>query len=136
MRLATQVSNLANDLTALGLPTIVLSMDDFYFPHEHQARLASNNPRNPLIQHRGQPSTHDLPLALSVLSNLLQGMETKVPSYDKSAFSGQGDRAPLERWNTVNATGEEKKKIVILEGWCVGFRAVSPCFFLPFTFLL
>ena len=110
----------------------MLSIDDFYLPRDHQARLAFSHPSNPLIQHRGQPSTHDLPLALSVLSNLLQGMETKIPSYDKSAFSGRGDRAPLERWDTVNGVGEEKKKVVILEGWCIGFRAVSPYFSLSF----
>jgi len=100
----------------------VLSIDDLYLPREELAQLAETNPNNPLIQHRGQPSTHDLPLALSVFDRLRNGEETKVPSYDKSAFAGKGDRVPPENWAAVNRKGESKIKIVILEGWCVGFR--------------
>lgn len=29
---------------------------------------------------------------------------------------------PLEEWVVVNRRGENEIKIVILEGWCVGFR--------------
>ena len=79
-------------------------------------------PSNPLIQHRGQPSTHDLPLAFSVFDLLRKGKETRIPSYDKSAFAGKGDRVSPEEWAVVNQKGDTKIKIVILEGWCVGFR--------------
>ena len=102
----------------------MLSIDDLYLPREKLVRLAETNPSNPLIQHRGQPSTHDLTLALSVFDRLREGAETKVPSYDKSAFAGQGDRVPPEDWAVVNRNGESKIKIVILEGWCVGFRSL------------
>ena len=84
--------------------------------------MADSHPDNPLVQHRGQPSTHDLPLALSVFDLLCKGKETPIPSYDKSAFAGKGDRVPPENWAIVNRKGENKIKIVILEGWCVGFR--------------
>jgi len=63
-----------------------------------------------------------LPLAFSVFDRLSKGEETRIPSYDKSAFAGKGDRVPLEEWVVVNRKGENKIKIVILEGWCVGFR--------------
>lgn len=87
--------------------------------------LAASNPSNPLIQYRGQPSTHDLPLALSLFSDLQQGKVTKIPIYDKSAYSGQGDRVPKEQWAEVNRDKKHETRVVIFEGWCVGFRALS-----------
>ena len=78
-----------------------------------------------MIQHRGQPSTHDLTLALSVFASLRGGKETEIPSYDKSAFRGQGDRTPQDEWKVVNGVGEARISVVIFEGWCVGFRALK-----------
>ena len=108
-----------------GPVTIVLSIDDFYLTRQQQSELAAKHPKNPLIQHRGQPSTHDLPLALSVLSDLCQGNTVKIPSYDKSACQGQGDRSPEEGWKVGNEDGKPSIAVVILEGWCVGFRALA-----------
>ncbi|KAL8775363.1 MAG: hypothetical protein Q9209_000371 [Squamulea sp. 1 TL-2023] len=105
--------------------TIVLSLDDFYLTHDDQVQLAVHHPKNPLVQHRGQPSTHDLPLALSVLASLRGGQETDIPSYDKSAFNGQGDRKPRDQWTQVNKNGQQPVRLVILEGWCLGFRALN-----------
>lgn len=78
-----------------------------------------------LVQHRGQPSTHDIQLALAVLSELRSGQATEIPLYDKSAFDGQGDRLPREQWQKVNLPGMAPVGIVIIEGWCLGFRALS-----------
>lgn len=111
-----------------NLPTAIISIDDLYLPHTQLLSLASRNPNTPLIQHRGQPSTHDLPLAIRTFSTLRQGLPTKIPAFDKSAFYGQGDRLPEAEWEEVNAVedGEEGKvKVVIYEGWCVGFRALD-----------
>lgn len=44
-----------------------------------------------------------------------------MPRYDKSAFSGLGDREPEDAWPTV-----ARADVVIVEGWCVGFRALDP----------
>lgn len=90
-----------------------------------QAQLAASNPDNPLIQHRGQPSTHDLTLALSLFASLRYGREIEIPSYDKSAFGGQGERTPRNEWKVVNGVSEERIRVIILEGWCVGFRALE-----------
>ena len=49
---------------------------------------------------------------------------TRIPSYDKSAYSGQGDRVPKEKWAEVNRDERHETKVVIFEGWCVGFRAL------------
>ena len=102
----------------------MLSIDDFYLSHDDQIQLASKFPSNLLIQHRGQPSTHDLPLLLSVFSALRRGEECRLPIYDKSAFSGQGERAGKDFWPTYN-TGNRTIGVVILEGWCVGFVSLS-----------
>ena len=92
--------------------------------HELQLELAASHPSNPLIQYRGQPSTHDLSLALSLFSDLRQGKLTSIPSYDKSAYGGQGDRLPKEEWVEVNRDKRHETEVVIFEGWCVGFRAL------------
>ncbi|KAL2866893.1 TDA10 family protein [Aspergillus lucknowensis] len=106
-----------------SLPVVTLSLDDLYLTHEDQLTLAKTHPTNPLLQHRGQPATHDLPLAECVFASLRAGRPTAIPAYDKSAFSGQGDRVPESQWERVNGEGQEKVKVIIFEGWSVGFRA-------------
>ena len=105
---------------------MVCSIDDFYLPHSEQEALAKDHHTNPLIQHRGQPSTHDVELGVELFETLAQRKpNVKIPSYDKSAFSGAGDRRPEDEWETVNADGQPPVEVVIFEGWCVGFRALS-----------
>ena len=104
--------------------TTVLSIDELYLTHNLQLELAASHPSNPLIQHRGQPSTHDLRLALSIFSDLRQGEATKIPRYDKSAYGGQGDRVRKDEWLDINRDKRQKTEVVIFEGWCVGFRAL------------
>ncbi|KAL2107873.1 hypothetical protein VUR80DRAFT_4662 [Thermomyces stellatus] len=120
----TLVTALASTLSTRHR-TLVLSIDEFYLRHDAQLALAASQPTNALIQNRGEPSTHDLPLLHSVFSDLVAGRETKIPRYDKAAFSGRGDRLPESEWLVVNAPDEPKVEIVILEGWCVGFRSLS-----------
>ncbi|EGD99755.1 hypothetical protein TESG_07094 [Trichophyton tonsurans CBS 112818] len=121
------VSTLRSTLstTPYNLPTITFSLDDIYLTHDDQRHLAATNPSNPLLQHRGQPSTHDIALGSKVFDSLRQNQPTKIPSYDKSAFNGQGDRAPEDTWEIVNniQNGQPLIKVVIFEGWCVGFRS-------------
>ena len=64
-------------------------------------------------------------LARDLFSALEQGREVKIPMYDKSAYNGQGDRVPSSNWETRNAPGQPKIRVVIFEGWCVGFRAIG-----------
>jgi D-glycerate 3-kinase len=63
-------------------------------------------------------------LARSLITSLLSNQETKIPSYDKSLHSGQGDRVPSPSWKTVNQASSPPIRVVILEGWCVGFRSL------------
>lgn len=109
-----------------NLSTISLSLDDFYLPHLNQVQLAKAHSDNPLLQHRGQPSTHDIPLLLSTFSSLRSNNPTKIPRYDKAAFSGQGDRLPESCWDRVNDDSSDPIRVVIFEGWCAGFRPLTP----------
>ncbi|KAJ5503139.1 hypothetical protein N7463_006013 [Penicillium fimorum] len=106
-----------------SLSVVTLSLDDIYLTHADQVALAQAHPSNPLLQHRGQPSTHDLTLGEEVFASLAAERPTAIPQYDKSAFEGQGDRVPKAQWKVVNQEGQDKVKVVIFEGWCVGFRA-------------
>ncbi|EXJ58149.1 hypothetical protein A1O7_05573 [Cladophialophora yegresii CBS 114405] len=109
-----------------NLPTVVFSLDDLYLTHDDQVALARAHPDNPLLQHRGQPSTHDIPLAKAVFDSLKHNKPTKIPQYNKAAFSGQGDRVPETEWAEVNTDASHPVRVVLFEGWCVGFRPLSP----------
>jgi len=108
-----------------NLQTVVFSLDDLYLTHADQVSLAQTNPDNPLLQHRGQPSTHDIPLAVAVFRSLKQNKPTKIPQYNKAAFSGQGDRVPEAAWEEVNTDPDHPAGVVLFEGWSVGFRPLS-----------
>lgn len=87
--------------------------------------VAQAHPGNPFLEFRGNPGTHDLKLLdgkcrllnfLDVLKDLVSGKRTSIPQYDKSAFYGRGDRLSTSR------VIDFKPKVVILEGWCIGFQ--------------
>ncbi|PBP28866.1 hypothetical protein BUE80_DR000137 [Diplocarpon rosae] len=116
----TLVSALAKILQEKeGLQTLVCSIDDFYLSHSDQLALAARHADNPLVQHRGEPGTHDMELARELFGALKEGRECAIPEYDKSRYNGQGDRVPRERWRVVNRPGETKIQVVIFEGWCI-----------------
>ncbi|KAG9243414.1 P-loop containing nucleoside triphosphate hydrolase protein [Calycina marina] len=122
----TLVSTLADTLQARGLETLVLSIDDLYLTHDDQVSLAQSQPDNALMQHRGEPGTHDIQLLNSIFDSLITGGEVAIPSYDKSLFNGAGDRAPTSTWKTVNSPGTSPIRVIILEGWLVGFHSLDP----------
>lgn len=95
------------------------SIDDFYLTHEDQEVLEMQFPGNKLFKGRGLPGTHDMALLNKVIKSILEPREAtslEIPQYDKSKFSGAGDRS---------AQGVEVKlpiDIFVLEGWFLGFR--------------
>lgn len=108
--------------------TEVVSIDDFYLTRAEQQTLAQSQPGNPLVQHRGQPSTHDLTLAERVLIAARACQSVKIPSYDKGALNGLGDRQPEREWHVArfaSAQRDPRPIVLILEGWCLGFSALS-----------
>jgi pantothenate kinase-related protein Tda10 len=79
-----------------------------------------------LLQHRGVPSTHDIETGVELFEALANRTpDIKVPSYDKSRFNGAGDRRPEAEWPVANKSGQSPVDVIIFEGWCVGFRALS-----------
>lgn len=121
---STWAEALAQELrTRHQLKIVILSLDDLYHTHESLSQIRSKNPSNKLFSNRGQPGTHDETLAKSFFAALLAGEEVSVPSYDKSLFDGEGDRAPMSEWERVDA--EPYVDVLIFEGWCVGFHALS-----------
>jgi D-glycerate 3-kinase len=58
-------------------------------------------------------------LAQDFFTALCANRPTKIPQYDKSAYSGKGDRVPESQWELVDGV-----QVVIFEGWCVGFRSL------------
>ena len=108
-----------------NLPTVVFSLDDLYLTHADQVELAKSSPDNPLLQHRGQPGTHDVQRTSEVFEDLQQGRKCRIPKYNKAAFEGQGDRDDEKVWDDVNGNGQETIKVVLFEGWCVGFQPLD-----------
>lgn len=112
---STMSARLARSLRAAGVPTIVISLDDFYLTHAE--RIALGRDVHPLLQTRGVPGTHDLALARSTIAALVgESGIVAVPHFDKT----RDDRADPATWQTCEAP----VSIVILEGWCVGARPI------------
>lgn len=136
----TLVAALAHLLrTQHNLRVVVVSIDDFYLTRKDQASLAAAHPGNELIRFRGEPGTHDVKLLRKTLEALVNldarcfsgekegentaKSEVRIPRYNKSAFSGLGDRLPLDKWDIVL---RDQVDVILLEGWCVGFRPLRP----------
>ncbi|KAJ2852274.1 hypothetical protein IWW36_000417 [Coemansia brasiliensis] len=117
----TLVNELIYYLNKMKLRTVGFSLDDIYLTNQEQRQLAQTHPKNPLLQYRGQPGTHDVDLGRSTLCSLLDGTPTKIPGYDKSRYGGYGDRKPKYQWTQVS----EAPDIILFEGWCLGFRSLD-----------
>lgn len=107
-----------------NLSTALISLDDLYLPHSELVRVANDHPHNPLLQGRGQPGTHDVPLGTQILNSLrrINGPDAEgtvsIPIFDKSLHSGEGDR--IQQATAVNRPLD----VIIVEGWCTGFYPV------------
>ncbi|KKY20865.1 putative d-glycerate 3-kinase [Phaeomoniella chlamydospora] len=107
-----------------GLRTITVSLDDLYLPHDKLVALRESDPSNGLWRKRGQPGTHDEALGQQFFARLRDceaHPELRIPSFDKSKFNGEGDRAPITEWPVVQGPVD----VVVFEGWCVGFRPLT-----------
>lgn len=108
-------------LQSSGVRAVIISSDDLYLPATDLKGLSKSS-GNSMLSGRGPPGTHDLALGLQVLTDLRDRREGRIaiPSFDKYANSGYGDRAPKEDWREVPC----RPDVVILEGWSHGFRAL------------
>lgn len=103
---------------------INISLDDLYLDHDELVALRELNPSNKLLRTRGQPGTHDTRLAVSFFQSLSDpSQDTRIPSFDKSKFRGEGGRAPQESWRCIPAG--TTVDVVVFEGWCLGFQPLA-----------
>ncbi len=103
-------------LSADGLRTVILSLDDLYLPLAARRRLAAEV--HPLLLTRGVPGTHEIPLGLDLLDALAKPGRTIMPRFDKAS----DDRLPPERWTPLQGPFD----VILFEGWCVGARPQAP----------
>lgn len=103
-------------LPTFGFTSLSLSIDDHYITH---AQIVSLRKKDPRFIRRGV--THDIPLAiqnLKDLQNMTDGVEVKIPIYDKGAYQGDGDRVG---WKVVT----KKPDFIFYDGWMLGARKVE-----------
>eukprot|EP00922_Rhytidocystis_sp_ex-Travisia-forbesii_P052672 GHVS01078166.1.p1 GENE.GHVS01078166.1~~GHVS01078166.1.p1 ORF type:complete len:398 (-),score=72.91 GHVS01078166.1:186-1379(-) len=117
-----------------GLRCVSCSLDDFYLRYDVLAQLATTDSLlpNPLLQFRGNPGTHDIPLLEKCLEELRRLPTTDassgssslsscfVPIYDKAARNGRGDRK-----EGPGREVEAPVDVVVVEGWMMGFRPLD-----------
>jgi D-glycerate 3-kinase len=106
----------------LGPRAVTFSVDDVYLTRAEQVALAARHPDTALFRDRGYPGTHDVDLGVAVLDGLVQlgeGEHLAIPSYDKGAHAGRGDRRSRSEWPVVAG----RIDVVVFEGWMLGFRA-------------
>ncbi|ETW00661.1 hypothetical protein, variant 1 [Aphanomyces invadans] len=115
----TMSSYLETLFRATGKTCATLSLDDVYLSRADQLKVAASFPHNPLLEHRGNPGTHDLNLLLSLIDDAQAGCDVVVPRYDKSAHNGRGDRFSRDQWITYPGPVD----VLLVEGWCLGFEA-------------
>ena len=103
---------------ARGIPTEVLSLDDFYYSRSERDALSREI--HPLLRTRGVPGTHEIELLLSVLAGLPKASDklpVPYPRFDK----GRDTRLPPSRWPRA----VRPPRLIILEGWALGIRPQS-----------
>lgn len=118
----TVVESLEHLFHVAGCTAASISVDDFYWTAAEQASVREANAGNRLLELRGNAGSHDLPLGVQTVKELKQankkGVTVSLPRYDKSAFSGRGDRAPPSAWSCVTGPVD----VVLFEGWMLGFE--------------
>ena len=98
------------------LPTVALSLDDFYLTKAERIELARKI--HPLLAQRGVPGTHDVNLAIDTISSLASGNKALITRFDKS----MDDRVPEANSETI--TGHIG--LIVIEGWCFGAKPQAP----------
>lgn len=95
---------------------VAFSIDDLYLSRQQREKLATDI--HPLLRVRGVPGTHDVKLAIKILSALGNdgnAINVSIPRFDKAT----DDLAPVNTWQFVTSPVE----IILFEGWCVGASA-------------
>lgn len=113
---STLAAALHQEMTAAGVPTVTLSLDDIYRTRAEREQLAATI--HPLLITRGVPGTHDVALGLRTIDALARGEPVRLPRFDKA----RDDRRPADQCDMAPAG----TRLLVFEGWCVGARAQDP----------
>ena len=95
-----------------GIRACIISLDDFYLPKASRRERAEAI--HPLFETRGPPGTHDMALCAATLSALEEARDVSIPVFDKTADDRSGSRIVRGPFD-----------VTVLEGWCVGARAID-----------
>lgn len=107
-------------MKAIDINVAYMSIDDFYLTREDQVEFGEDNL---YLSGRGVAGTHDLNLGANIIKDLKFMNSDKdsigVPTYDKSAHSGKGDRSSERRvvFGPVD--------LVLVEGWMLGYQPLN-----------
>ncbi len=110
---------LSHILTACGLSTVVLSIDDLY--HTRRTRLKMGAEIHSLCAIRGVPGTHDVQMGIELINALKSSQPNQaiaIPRFDKAT----DDRRCADEFDTVSSPVD----VVLFEGWCVGEPPMPP----------
>lgn len=111
----TSLGHALERLAALGgLRLAVASIDDLYLPADQRRQVLAGNPFG---VSRVPPGSHDLPLLLAALEAWRAGGPLRLPRFDKTLASGEGERTG---WR------EQPAEALVIEGWLMGCRALGP----------
>ena len=87
--------------------------------------LAASHPNNKLLDGRGLPGSHDIPVMYESLTKLRginednSPVSVDLPIYDKSQYEGRGERS------TKVQTVTKPIHLVLFEGWMVGYYPIE-----------
>ena len=96
-----------------GISAATLSLDDLYLTRAQRQALAIEV--HPLLDTRGVPGTHDVPLGMAILDGLQRWGPVPLPRFDKA----RDDRIAAGEW----PLSPPSCQVLLFEGWCVGARA-------------
>jgi D-glycerate 3-kinase len=104
---STLAEGLQVRMTAHGVRTAILSLDDLYLDGVARAGLAARI--HPLLRTRGVPLTHDVARGVAVIDHVRAGRPVTLPRFDKARDEPAADTGAV---NGID--------LLIFEGWCVG----------------
>lgn len=107
---STLARGLAERLAEQGLRAAALSLDDLYLGRGARAKLARD--AHPLLETRGVPLTHDVPLGCAVVDSVKAGRPVRLPRFDKAS----DEPLPTAQWERIDGPLD----MLTFEGWCVG----------------
>ena len=114
---STITCEVAVTLDRLGVESVILCIDDFYFPKSERERLSTHV--HALLRTRGVPGTHDAALLMSTISAIVSS-RTPDTLVEWPRFIKKLDDRDTSNPHSSRIPTSGRRWVVLLEGWCVG----------------